>query len=77
MAGQNFKFWQYIFSHFLTNYCVFHAGYGEKDKPNTQTEDLLNDTRRADYMSSYLGALETSMRYKQCYNTVNILHVLL
>ncbi|KAG6573201.1 Beta-glucosidase 47, partial [Cucurbita argyrosperma subsp. sororia] len=37
-------------------------GYGDKDKPNTQTEDLLNDTRRADYMSSYLGALETSMR---------------
>lgn len=41
---------------------VTENGYGEKDKPNTQTEDLLNDTRRADYMSSYLGALETSMR---------------
>ncbi|XP_022954961.1 beta-glucosidase 45-like isoform X2 [Cucurbita moschata] len=41
---------------------VTENGYGEKDKPNTKTEDLLNDTRRADYMSSYLGALETSMR---------------
>lgn len=41
---------------------VTENGYGEKNKPNTQTEDLLNDTRRVDYMSSYLGALETSMR---------------
>lgn len=55
----------------------FHAGYGEKDKPNTQTEDILNDTGRVNYMSSYLDALETSMRYKQCYDTIEIRHLLL
>lgn len=55
----------------------FHEGYGEKNKPNTQTEDLLNDTRRVDYMSSYLGALETSMRYKHCYNIIYMHHLLL
>ncbi|XP_008441244.2 beta-glucosidase 47 [Cucumis melo] len=59
--GMN-KMVTYIKERYNVPIFVTENGYGQKNKPNNQTEDLLDDTRRVDYMRSYLGALETSMR---------------
>ena len=41
------------------------AGFGERDNPHSTVENLINDVKRVEYMSSYLDALATAMRYWQ------------
>ena len=42
---------------------VFLAGYGTLDYPNTTIEELIDDAKRVEYMSSYLDALLRAKRY--------------
>ncbi|GMY36930.1 beta-glucosidase 46-like isoform X1 [Fagus crenata] len=39
-----------------------NAGFGERDNPHSTVENLINDVKRVEYMSSYLDALATAMR---------------
>ena len=39
------------------------TGLGELQKPETTVKELLNDTKRVRYLSGYLDALQTAMRY--------------
>lgn len=46
----------------LNNYYRWFAGYGQLQKPETTVKDLLHDTKRIQYMSGYLDALQAAMR---------------
>ncbi|KFK40643.1 hypothetical protein AALP_AA2G023200 [Arabis alpina] len=41
---------------------ITENGYGHLQKPETTVEELLNDTKRIQYMSGYLDALKAAMR---------------
>ncbi|GLT83242.1 hypothetical protein SLE2022_015430 [Rubroshorea leprosula] len=41
---------------------ITENGFGEIDDSTSPTEDVLNDVKRTEYMSGYIGALETAMR---------------
>lgn len=37
-------------------------GFGDLQKPETTVKELLNDTKRIQYMNGYLDALQSAMR---------------
>jgi beta-glucosidase len=41
---------------------ITENGFGDLQKPETTVKELLNDTKRIQYMSGYLDALESAMR---------------
>lgn len=46
----------------LTHFASIFVGFGDLQKPETTLKELLNDTKRIQYMSGYLNALESGMR---------------
>lgn len=48
----------------LTHLGLIFAGFGDLQKPETTLTELLNDTKRIQYMSGYLDALQSAMRYR-------------
>ncbi|KAG2317255.1 hypothetical protein Bca52824_020377 [Brassica carinata] len=46
----------------LTHLTSIFAGFGDLQKPETTLKQLLNDTKRIQYMSGYLDALQSGMR---------------
>lgn len=51
---------------YLNNNYQWFVGFGTLQKPETTVKELLDDTKRIQYMSGYLDALKEAMRYVNC-----------